>query len=662
VLDHGFWSRRFAADPGIVGDKIVLNNEAYTVVGVAPERFRFVERADVYVVGPRGVPEPPIDLGDDYENDRSTGYMTGFGRLRPEASFEVAVADMERIGRELARDYPQDRANRTFITIPLRERMVGSVASGLLMLLGAVGFVLLIACANVANLLLARASVRRREIAVRAALGASRGRIVRQLMTESVALSTAGGVAGVILAVLCLGVLRVVMPGTLPRADEIGIDATVLAFTAGLSLLTGLLFGALPALQTAATDMQTVLRDDTRGASGGRSRARMRDALVVLELALTVALLIGAGTTLQGFLRLQSQSPGFEPDGVMTVRLALPVAKYDSDDEIVAFYRELVEEVRALPGVRSAAIVLGLPFSGTQAGLGYRLWGQPDDDPGFGANFQAVSAGYFGTMGIPLLAGRDFTSTDSARTSPSVIINEVLAERHFAGVNPVGQALKLDSGPDAEPVPIIGVVGPTRHFGYDRDPGPEVYLSFETLTFPFTSLVVRSAVDPEGLIALLRRTVTKLDPDQPVYRAQMLEDLMSDTIAQRRFNLQLITVFAALALLISAVGVFGVISYTVNQRTRELGIRVALGAAHGQVMGMVLRQAAALVVAGITLGLGGAFAAMRLAGNLWFGASTADPLVFLAVPTILGATALIATLLPALRATRVDPVSALRAE
>jgi len=664
VLDHGYWERRFAADPGVIGTTLTLDEESYTLVGVMPEAFRFVEKADAYIVGPQAVPEPPLNLGDDYESDRSTGYMKGIGRLRPGVSLESAREELDRIGRDLEAEFPNDQGLRTFIATPLRESLVGSVQGALLLLLGAVGLVLLIACANVANLLLARATGRRKEIAVRTALGASTSRVVRQLLTESLALSAAGGLLGIAVAVLAMEPLRGFIPGNLPRAAEIAVDVNVLGFTLVVSILTGLLFGAAPALQSAATDVQSVIRSGARGASGGRSRARLRDSLVVVEIAIALVLLIGAGMTLRSLMELQSQELGFEPNRVLTMRFSLPQAKYDSDAKITAFYWRLFDEIGALPGVESTATVLGLPFSGTRANFNYAIYGEDALPPGreHAANFQAVSPGYFDTLGIPLLAGRDFTRADSTDAPVVAIVNEALVRRHFPDGDPTTKALQLDAGPDAAPVPIVGVVGDTRHFGYDREAGPHVYLSFEQMTFSFTSLVIRTGGDPQELVASVRSKIFEIDPDQPVYRVQTLSGLMADSVAQPRFNSGLLGAFAAVAVLLAAVGVFGVISYSVTQRTRELGIRMALGADAGNVMSMVLGHGALLVALGVASGLAVAVAVSRAAGSLWYGVSATDPLVFFVVPTILTAVALLATYVPARRATHVDPVIALRSD
>jgi putative ABC transport system permease protein len=546
----------------------------------------------------------------------------------------------------------------------LRENLVGSVQSALLLLLGAVGFVLLIACANVANLLLARAADRRKEIAVRTALGASRSRVIRQLLTESLILSACGGVLGVAVAFVGIEPLRGFLPESMPRAAEIGIDAGVLGFTLLITLVTGIVFGAAPAWQSAGDDAQSVIRADARGASAGRRRARLRDGLVVAEIALASVLLIGAGLMLRSLMELQSREPGFEPRGVLTLRLALPQAKYDADEKIAAFYGRLVDEVGALPGVESAATVLGLPFSGTHAGFTYMIYGEEPPPPGqeYQASFQAVSPGYFDTLGIPLLAGRDFTRGDSADANTVVIVSEALVRRHFADVDPLTQALRLDDDPTADPVPIVGVVGSTRHLGYDSEIEPEVYLSFEQMTFPFTSVVVRTAGEPQDLVASVRSKILEVDPDQPVYRIQPLEDLMSDTVAQPRFSSRLLGVFAAVALLLAAVGVFGVISYSVTQRTRELGIRMALGADAGSVRKNVMLHAGGLVALGVGIGLVSAAALARLMEHLWVGVSPVDAPVFIAVPCVLAAVSMLATYVPARRATRVDPVAALRAD
>jgi putative ABC transport system permease protein len=673
VLGYGYWQRAFAGDPGVIGNSMTLDQESYTIVGVLPQDFAFLnESFDAFIAGPKPVPEPPIDLGDDYDTDRTTGYMRGVGRLAPSASFDGAVAEIDAISRTLEGEYPDDLAGRTFTISPLRDNLVGAVRGPLLLLLGAVGFVLLIACANVASLLLSRANSRRKEIAVRAALGASRSRVVRQLLTESITLAAAGGLLGVGFALLALAPLRSFLPDTLPQTATVGIDLNVLAFTSLVTLLTGIVFGSAPALQSSAADAQSVLRDGGRGASASRARARWGSALVVVEIALAVMLLIGAGLTLRSLMTLQGRDTGFEPDRVLTLRLSLPQSKYDSDDKIATLYWRLHDELAALPGVESAATVLGLPFSGTRANFVFTIDGEDPPPPGqeYGANFQAVSPDYFTTLGIPLLAGRDISRADTVDAPAVAIVNQALVDRHFAGVDPLTQAVHIGDGEDGDPIPIVGVVGSIRYGGYDSEAIPEIYMSFEQLTLPFTAVVVRAAGDDRGagganlenLIASVRAKVLEIDPDQPVYRVQPLTDLMAGTLSQPRFNSRLLSLFAAVALLLAAAGVFGVISYSVTQRTREFGIRMALGAEAGKVRAMVMRHGTLLAVLGITLGLGGAAVLARLVSSLWIGVNANDPLVFAAVPTLLALVALLASYLPARRATRVDPVIALRAD
>lgn len=666
VLSHGYWQESFSADPGIVGETMILDQEAYTIVGVLPRDFAFLnEPFDAFIVGPRPVPEPPIGLGgEDYENDRSAGYMKGIGRLAPGATLDGALAELHTIARALEAEFPDDQSARTFTVTPLRESLVGGVRGALLLLLGAVGFVLLIACANVASLLLSRANTRRREIAVRRALGASRSRVVRQLLTEAVMLAAAGGLLGMVIALVSLEPLRRFLPDTLPRTAAVGIDFNVLAFTTLVTLLTGVVFGVAPALQSASADAHAVLRHGARGASGSRSRARLGNALVVVEIALAVVLLTGAGLTLRSLMELQARDTGFDPDRVLTLRLSLPQTRYDTDEEIIALYWRLHDELAALPGVESAATVLGLPFSGTRASFSFGIEGREPPPPGqeYAANFQPVSPDYFATLGIPLLAGRDFSRADGADAPAVAIVNEALVRRHFPDVDPLRQALRLDYGDDAEPIPIVGVVGSIRYGGYDSEAVPEVYMSFEQLTLPFTSVVVRAAADPDDLVAAVRAKVLEIDPDQPVYRVQTLAGLMSNTLVQPRFSSRLLSLFAAVALLLAAAGVFGVISYAVTQRTREFGIRMALGAQAAEVRAMVLRHGSLLAAVGITAGLAGAAVLARLIDSSWVGVDANDPAVFAAVPAILIVVALLAAYLPARRATRVDPIIALRSD
>jgi putative ABC transport system permease protein len=544
--------------------------------------------------------------------------------------------------------------------MPLQERVVGNMRITLLVLLGAVGCVLLIACANVANLLLARAAARGREIAVRAALGASRGRVVRQLLTESVLLALLGGAGGILLARWGVKLLMALSAAYLPRADEVHINAPVFGFALAVALFTGVLFGLAPALQSSRLDLTEALKEGGRGAGSGAQRHRTLNLLVVGEVALTVVLLIGAGLLAGSFVRLQQVRPGFDEKNLLTAQINLP-NPYNQPQKKTQFYEQLQQRVSALPGVESVGLITELPLAHQAADFGFTVEGRPAPPAGQGphADIRNVNHDYFRAMRIPLLKGRYFTEAEVHENAKVALISDVLAQRFFNGENPLGGHLRFGSI-DQTPYEIIGVVGDVRHRGLDLDLRQTVY--FPSLRFGYSNLVIRTATDPASLAGAVRKEVAAIDPNQPLANVKTMEQWVSESVAQPRLRTLLLGVFSAVALLLSVVGIYGVMSYAVAQRTHELGIRMALGARAGDVLGLVIRQGMKLALCGVAIGLAAALALTRLIKDLLFGVRAADPMTFGAIALLLTGITLLACYLPARRATKVDPLVALRHE
>ena len=672
VISHGLWQRRFGGDPAIVGRQVTLNGRGYTVVGVMPQGFLFPNRAELWV--PLGQLSQP-SWGN---RDNHLG-LFGVARLKDGVTLDEARADLNMIAANLEEQYPDTNRDERASLTPLQETYVRDVRAALWTLAGAVLFVLLIACANVANLQLARASARRKEMAVRAALGAGRWRLVRQLLAESVLLALAGGVTGLLLAQWGVGLILAIRPDSIPRAGEIGIDGRVLLFTAGVSVLTGIAFGLAPALRASRPDLQETLKEGARGGAAGRNL--FRGGLVVAEVALTLVLLTGAGLLARSFLRLQQVNPGFTYEHLVSFNMTLPARKYPGEQQRVNFLREVLSRLRALPGVEGAAASSGLP-------LGYNNWQTPftiDGRPQPPASqaplmdTTAASPDYFRAMGIPLLRGRYFTEQDDRRWADekslraadegarsvaglnSIIIDEEFARRYWPNEEAVGGRVRFGAGGPA--LTVVGVVGRVRMEGLKTDServqGYLPYLQFPTRGL---GIVIRSAQEPEQVIAAARREVMAVDPEQPLYNVRTLAQLRSTSIAPATLNLTLLSVFAGLALLLAATGLYGVVAYTVAQRTREIGIRVALGAQGKDVLRMVVGRGMLLALAGVAAGLAGSFLLTRVMSGLLYGVTPTDPLTFAAVSLLLAAVALLACLVPAWRAAKVDPMVALRYE
>jgi predicted permease len=650
VLSETLWRRRFGADRSVVGRAIQLDGTPYTVLGVMPASFDFPPGNATEAWG-------LFDPSPAMRQRRGGGYMAAVGRLKPGVSAEGAFAELREVQGRLERQFPVLQG-RGVNVIPLRDTVVGSSRPALLILLGAVGLVLLIACANVANLLLARAAIRRREVAVRLALGASRARLVRQFLVESLVLALAGAALGALLALWSLELLRPMVVSALPVAGEIPLDARVFAFLLAIALFSGLVFGLVPALQAAREDVRDTLGDATTKATAGGRQKAFRSALVVTEIALSLVLLVGAGLLMRGFFRLSGTPSGLAADHVLTAHVALPDAKVRGSSQRI--FEPVLERVRHLP-----AVVSMLPIQDAWTNGTYQVEGRPalpvDQQPN--AEYRVASPGFFASLGIPVLHGRDFENGDGGTGIRRLIINEVLARQQFPGEDPVGRQIRID--PDA-PHTIVGVVGSVRQAGLDVEPLPEIY-------FPHLQpgaegylgeavLVVRTSVEPASLAPALRQAVRSVDPDLPLFKVETMEKVVSESLARQRLNLWLLAAFAGIALALAAAGLYGVISYLVTQRTREIGVRMALGAQPREVTGLVMRQGAGLTAAGLGLGLVGALVLTRLLTGLLYGMSSRDPLTFGGIAALLAAVALVATWLPARRAARIDPILAIRRE
>jgi len=657
VLSQSLWQKRFGSDPNILGQTIKLMGIPHTIVGVLPAGFSFPNEAQIW----RPIPIDPKTL------DRGPHYLRVVGRLKSGVPLPQAQAEMSTIASRLSEQHPEKTAGHGIKLELLRNVIVGDIGTALFVLLGAVGFVLLIACANVANLLLARANARQREIAIRTALGASRGRVVRQLLTESVLLSLAGGAAGVLIALWGVGALISLSPDTIPRVKEIHVDFRVASFALLVSLVTGVVFGLAPALQVSKPNLTDALKESGR-TTGGVQRNRLRSSLVVLEIALSLVLLIGAGLMIKSFAKLNRINPGFNPNNLLTMGVTLLRTNYPEDENVAAFYSQMLDRLNSTPGVQSAGAITELPLSGGNTSDNFTIEGRPpiakQDQPL--AECRVVTPHYFESMGIPLLQGRDFLYTDTKQTPNVALINEAFARRHFPGEDPLGHRLSLQ-GQSRDPLLIVGIVGDVRDLTLEEPATPEIY--FPYLQNPLfdsfersVTVVVRTKSSPTGMVEGLRAELLSMDKTLPVYALKPMTEYLSDSLSKRRFNLVLLSVFAAVAVLLAAVGIYGVISYVVSQRTHEIGIRVAVGAHSIDILRLIVGQAMILTLVGIAIGIGAALALTRLMESLLFDVSVTDPLTFVVISAVLTSVALAACFVPALRATRVDPMIALRYE
>lgn len=659
IISEGLWRRRFNSDVNIIGRALNLDDKTFTVVGV---------------VG-RGVQSPL--LPDEIElwapvshgfgpNNRDGHYLSVIARLRPAVTLDQAQADMNTIAGRLSQQYPESNKDRGVRVVPLSEQVVGNFRTSLLVMLGAVAFVLLIAAANVANMLLARSTARQKEIAIRTALGAGRWRIVRQLMTESMVLSLTSAILGLLLAVWGIHLLVALSPADLPRVKEVTIDWRVLGFTFAVSLLTGILFGLLPALQASRPNLNERLKAGGRSASSGLAHNRLRGFLVVGEIALSLVLLVGAGLLIRSFARLQAVDPGFNPRNVLTMQLDLSGPNYKKGSQVIAFHDQLLERVRQLPGVQSASTRSFVPIAGDAsfAFLLFHIEGrQPDAGEGAVAFYNGISPDYFQTMTIPVLNGRAFGTHDIRGSQSVAIINNTLARRYFGDEDAIGKRLTLEDKPKEEDwITIVGVVGDTKPRELRGEAVAELYMPYDQQPEPGMSLMIRYLNESSGVATAVRNEVLALDKNQPVYSIRTLDSVLSESVAGPRFRTLLLAVFAGVALVMAGVGIYGVISYAVSQRTQEIGIRMALGARAVDVLKLVVKVGMTLAVIGVAVGLVGAFALTRLLATLLFGVTPTDVATFAMVSAGLLIVALLACYLPARRATKVDPLTALRSE
>jgi putative ABC transport system permease protein len=657
VLSHGLWRRRFGADPNLVGKAVNLNGESYIVVGVTPNDFRFAP-VEIYT---------PLTFTADEMSDiaRGSHFLWIIARLKADVTPAQAKIDIENISRRIERQYPVTNTGKYGNVIPYQQDIVRDIRPSLLILLGAVSLVLLIACANVANLLLARAASRQREIAVRTALGAARWRIVRQLLSESIVLSLVGGALGLLLAYWGADVLLRAAPSDIadftPGWRQIGVNRQVLLFSLLISFLTGLVFGLAPALQVSKPDLTGALKESGKS-SAGLKRQRARKILVIAQMALALVLLIGAGLLMRSFQRLQEVTLGFNPSQMFVANVSLGDAKYREQPQQINFFQRVLQRVEKSPGVTSAAIVNIPPFSGNTDRV-FTIAGQPEPSPDAipDANYRVISPQYFRTLEIPLLKGRAFTELDVAGAPRVVIINEALARRYCANEDPIGKQIKLGRYAEANPLhTIVGVVGNIKHSGLNSEFDPEFYYPYAQTPVRNSAIVARTQGDPLSLTAAIRNAVLEVDKEQPLTRPRTMEMAISDSVTQRRLNMILLGIFGALALALAAVGIYGVMSYTVTQRTREIGIRMALGARRRDVLKSIAGQGMLLAAAGIGIGLVCAFLVTRLMETLLFGVTPTDPWTFGGIALLLIGVAFIACCIPARRATKVDPVVALR--
>jgi putative ABC transport system permease protein len=659
LLNESLWKRRFGGDPSVIGRAIALNSESYTIVGVLPRSVRLPAfgnwRDQVWV---------PLAFSSEEAANRGDHFLEVIGRMKPGVTLAKARAEMETIAARLAQEYPKYNPRISSVVNPLHEEIVGNMKPALLILLGAVAFVLLISCANVANLLLARAAVRQKEIALRLALGADRARLTKQLLVESVLLSLIGGVVGLGLAYVGLHVLTSFIPQDLAQADTITIDAKVLGFTLLIAVVTGLVFGLAPASQATHLNLNDTLKESGRDAGAGVRGKRLRSSLVVAEVAVSFILLIGAGLLINSFMHLRNLDPGFRADHLLTMKVDLSEVKYPNREKRITFFEEVLRRVRELPGMQSAAVASNLPLTYNGDSMSIGVEGIPDPPPDQQPDiiYRAVGPGYFGTMGIQVMRGRDFTDQDTADTRYVIVISEKTAQHYWPGQDPIGKRIKPGSSTaDAPWREVVGVVKDVRQNDFVAEPKMQMYYSYRQLRdLAPNALVVRTSVDPLSVALPVRNAIWSVDKDQPVADIDSMEHIVAGAVARQRFSMLLLAIFAGLALVLAAVGIYGVMSYSVAQQTREIGIRMALGAKRSDVLKMTVKQGLKLVGFGLAIGLVVAFVLTRVMATLLFGISATDPITFVSISLVLMAVALLASYIPALRATKVDPMIALR--
>ena len=660
ILSHSLWQQRFGGSDEIVGQAITLNSRSFTVIGVMPPDFYFLNR-EIELWVPLA-----LDPATDYRAT-SGRYLASIARLKPGVTRDQAQAEMEGIAAQLEQTHVSFNAGWSVNLVPLHEQIVGDIRPIILILSGAVFFVLLIACVNVANLLLARAATRQKEMALRSALGAARKQIIGQLLTESVLLACFGGALGLLLAYWGLKLLVAVSPDNIPRLSEIAVDWRVLLFTIIVSFMTGMIFGLIPALQSSKPDLNAALKEGGRGAKAGGSSRIILNLLVIAEVSMSLVLLIGAGLMIKSFLRLQSVSPGFRTENILTLRLQLPRLKYREEAQRTAFYKQLEERLRALPGVESVGAINFLQLAGQRSATSFVIAGRPEPPPGEKpvTDVRVVTPGYFNAMAIPLLKGRLLDERDTAKSPRVLLINETMARLYWPDEDPLGKRIVVSwSNPGEDE--IVGVVGDIRDMGLNLEIKPTIYWPHERDAYAFMNIVLHTRTDPKGLALAAQNEVKAIDPEQPVAEIRTMEDVLSESISRQRFNTLLLVIFASVALVLAVVGIYGVIAYSVSQRTHEIGIRLALGARTLDILKMVIGQSMLLTGIGLVIGIAGAVCLFLLISNLMstllFDVGTTDITTFLLVSVVLAMAAIVATVFPARRATKVDPMVALRYE
>ena len=661
VMSYGLWQRRFGSDPNIIGRQLNLSGQPTTVVGVMPPNFQWFIRkgsltakaAEIWL---------PFQITSDFRV-RKGRFMQVVGRLKPGVTMPQAHAEIKTIASRLEQQFYDFNANWNANVVPLREQLTGDIRLPLLIMLGAVGFVLLIACANVANLLLARGATRQKEIAIRAALGAKRWRVVRQLFTEGLPLAVLGGLFGLLLAWWGTSLLATLSPPELIDLSQVKISLKVLGFTLGVSLLTGMIFSLAPSLESTRLNLTDSLKEGVKGGSTTGTN-RLRSVLVVVQVALALVLLVCAGLLIRSFNRLNSVDPGFNPENVLTMRVVLPGKKYDKDAKVVGFFKQAIERMQALPGVEAAGAISFLPFAGPYSGTNFEIQGLPVPAPGKEpiTGVCVTDLNYFKAMQIPLKSGRLFTEQEATEMRHVVVVNETLARKYFPNEEALGKRIKIWMSDEPVPTEIIGIVADSRHKDLDGEIEPMSYWPHPELAFPFMTLVIRTKGDAANIATSARNVIQTIDPEQPVSDVRTLESVLAKSIAKARFSTLLLTVFAGVALVLAAVGIYGVISYLVTQRLHEIGVRMALGAQTSDVLKLVLRNGMVLALVGVLVGLGGAFALTRVMTSLLFGITPTDAVTFGTVSALLMLVALFACYIPARRATKVDPLMALRYE
>jgi predicted permease len=657
LISYGLWQRRFGGDSSIVGRMVSMDGRPRRVAGVMPPNFNFPDRGEFWM--------PFVSRGPSVEGRENRGFAGAIGRIKNGVTLEQVKSDLANVSARLQQEFPNQNTGWAAEVKTLRDDLAGDLRKPLLVFLAAVGLVLLIACANVANLMLARGTSRLREVAVRTALGAQRGRLIRQLLTESMLIAVLGGAVGAAFGMWGVRVLRFAFPNDVPFYFSLAVDPRALGFAAGIIVLTGMLFGALPALRSTRVDVNSALRDGARSGES-RSRGGARSALVIGEIAMSVVLMVGAMLLIRSYRAYTTTNLGFDQTGILTTRISLPAAEYDTSAKRIAFFEQLEERIRALPGVTVVGSAGGIPFSGWDLQADISVFGRPQakKNQEIETHFQVVFPDIFKAVGVRLMQGRMLSLSDRDTTSQVVVVNETFAKKVFPGEDPLGKRVKIGDLNGNDPwLTIVGVVSDYRHYRLPQPMGPAMYYSYSEVAAWSQTLTIRTTLpDPYSLVPSVRAVLRELDPQIAMYDVKTMSDAVSQSLWRQRLQGQVLGTFAVLALLLAVVGIYGVISYTVAQRTRELGVRVALGAQRGDVMGLVLKQGLRLALAGIVIGVVGALAMTQTLSSLLYGVQATDLLTYTVVPVLLGAVALMATYVPALRATRVDPLTAIRAE